>query len=146
MQQHAGLVAEAAELGLVRRRKGGQLASAPGRQHEALASAVCRVDAGPDQTGIDGAPDELDDGVVPQLQQLGHVADSGLVVSGEASDGEEELVLVGRQPLAAGGVLREPQEHAQGVAQPGQCLVLGVGGLGARWCHMATIHRTPIRC
>jgi hypothetical protein len=66
-----------------------------------------------------GAVDQLHGAMVFQLQALRQMSDGGLVLAGQASDGQQKLILLGMQSRAPRRRLAEVQETAYLVAELG---------------------------
>jgi nucleotide-binding universal stress UspA family protein len=81
-----------------------------GRPHDSVIVAVDRTLHEPDALG---APDQLDDAVVAQQKMVGDVSDRRRAVV--SRDGQQQLVLGGREPDGPGLPLRPPFEAAQRV-------------------------------
>jgi len=113
--------------------------TSPGSQPHADSAAVGVIVASLRQAGADGAIDQADGAVVGDLQTFRELGDRGRPV-GKSADEEEELVLAGRDPGAAGRFLRKTDEAAEGVAKVGQPAVVGLGrpAAGARGAHADT--------
>ena len=123
----AELRAKAPQLVSVRGRQPSELAPTRRREREPVAPAIVLVDPPRDETGLDRPIDELDDAVVLQLERSRDVTDRGSVDAGCATDGEQQLMLVRRDPGRARGVVGEAGEHAERVAKAGERLVVAVG-------------------
>ncbi|MEY2473410.1 MAG: hypothetical protein QOK28_2739 [Actinomycetota bacterium] len=91
-----------------------------------LSAAVTRVSLAVDQTGVFGAVYELSDGVRLELQHVRDFSDGRGTAIGEATNRQQQLVLLRREPFVPSRVLREPEKDAQQVSQAGECLVLVV--------------------
>ena len=61
--------------------------------------------------------DQLDDGVMAQLQALGNFADARLAVGGKAPEREHEHVLLRLKTRVAGGLLASIQENPDPVTE-----------------------------
>ena len=117
-------VVEAAQLFDVSRRQGLQLPAAQGRETEPDDAVVAGVLGPGHQARLLGAVDELDDAVVSEQEMAGDVADRG----GRTvpTDGEEELVLGGREAGPARCLLAPAEEPAQPVPEREQRPVVRV--------------------
>ena len=102
---------------------------------------VVGVLAARDQPGLLGAVDEPDRAVVAQHEVAGDVADRRPARVAVAADGEQQLVLGGREARGLGVLLAPAQEAAQTGAQLQQPSVVLVGG---RRRHRGGLWRSPV--
>jgi hypothetical protein len=70
--------------------------------------------------------DELDDGVMFELELPGEGADRRKAVGGQPLDRKKELVLLGLEPGLPRGLFAEDQEAAEEMAKIGQILIIGL--------------------
>ena len=99
MEHVAELVAEAAELRSVDGGESLELLRAGSGQQKSLAAPILRIDLPPYEAGLGRPIDQLDGGVVLQLELLGDIADRGRSTAGEAPNREKQLMLVGSDAL-----------------------------------------------
>ena len=99
--------------------------------------------AAPNQAAVDESVDQLDGGVVSDLQALGQHADRRHPRALDALHLEQEQVLLRLEPRGPGQLFADPQEAAHLIAQIGQRLVVHPpGGRGAR--ADASRHRSTV--
>jgi hypothetical protein len=120
------LVAEAAELRSVDRGQPLELLRTGRGQQKSLTAPIFAIDLPPYESSLGRPVDELDGGVVLQLQLLGEIADRGRSAAGETADREKQLMLVGRDALCTGRILGEPHEDAKGVPEVSQGAVVAI--------------------
>ena len=63
--------------------------------------------------------------VMLDLEALGQFAHGHVIATGEALDGEQRLMVLGRDACRCGRIFAETKELAQGKAECGQVLILG---------------------
>ena len=112
-------------------------------ERDPLESVVEAVAGAGHEAGGLRSVDEPDHRVVPHFQPVGELADGRRLAGVGPADDQQELVLARGEATAAGGLLGDVQEGAQGPPEPGNRLVLGVvhrgdsknldadGGIGA---------------
>ncbi|MEY2432786.1 MAG: hypothetical protein QOC92_2511 [Acidimicrobiaceae bacterium] len=96
------------------------------RERESLAPAIVNIGVTAHQLGRDRTIDQLDDGVMLQLEVVRDVTDGRRLIRWVPTHRQQELVLTRRQPLLAGGVLREPEKDTQRVPESSQRPVVTV--------------------
>lgn len=75
---------------------------------------------------------QLDRAVMAKLQPLGQFADGYRIAPGKSFDGQQCLVLLGRQVCPLGGIFTETKELSQRIAKRREVFVLRLGNLLAR--------------
>jgi hypothetical protein len=120
------LLAEPAELVAVHHRQLLEhVPSGVGKPH-LLATVVEWVRSAANEPRRFGSVDELDDGVMFELERGGQIADDGGFIAVTSPERQEELVLCGRDAGVARRLFREPLEHAQRMTEAGERLVLTI--------------------
>ncbi len=79
-----------------------------------------------DQAGGNGPVDQAHGAVMTEEQVVGHVADRGRIGTAMTADGQEQLMLGGRQARFGRPVLAPSQEVTEPIAKIEESLVLGV--------------------
>lgn len=108
----------------MRGRQGGQALAPEVGESDVDDPVVGRVEGALDEPGPFGPVDQLDRRVVAQEEVAGDVAHRGIAVV--APDGEEQLVLCGRDPSRLGLPFAPAQEVPEPVAEAEELGVLGV--------------------
>jgi hypothetical protein len=111
-EQQVDLVAEAPEFFLVQRCETGEVVLSLLGHAQQLPAAVGRVDAATDESGVFSAVDQLDDGVLLELKHVRNFSDGRGTIAGEATDCEQQLMLLRREPFVPSRVLRKAEKDA----------------------------------
>ncbi len=97
-----------------------------GSQRDVLTAKIIRIgNARHESRGL-GPVDELDHGVVPQLERFRQIADDGSRASAVPAYGQQELMLRGRDARVTRGLFRESLEHTQRMTKARERLVFTV--------------------
>jgi len=108
-------------------RKRPQSLFALSRQLHQDAPAVVVIRDSSEQAEPGHAVDQLDRGMMPDQQDIREVADGNGLHAGEALDGEQRLVLLGRQPGLLGSRFAERQKLSEPKAKLSKSFVIDVG-------------------
>ena len=83
-----------------------------GSQRDMLPAKIVRIGNARHETRSLGPVDELDHGVVSQLERICQIADDRPRASAVPAYGQQELMLRGREARVTRGLFREALEHA----------------------------------
>jgi hypothetical protein len=107
-----------------------EAATAEGGEGQADDPLVAPVGMAPDQSGSFRPVDELDRAVVPEQEDVGDLPDGRAGATGVPPDGEQQLVLCGREADCHRLCLAPVQEAAQAGPELEKTRVVRIGKIG----------------